>query len=66
MEVTRQLAEFAADLQYNEMPETVVKEVKRLLLDTIGCTIGGIGTEKGDLAIKMAQALDGRRHVLAG
>ncbi|MFC1814670.1 MmgE/PrpD family protein [Thermodesulfobacteriota bacterium] len=59
MEVTRQLAEFAVNRQYNDMPKTLVTEVKRLLLDTIGCTLGGIGTEKGDLAIKMAQSLDG-------
>jgi len=59
MKVTRQLAEFAMDLQYNDLPKTVVTEIKRLLLDTIGCIIGGIETEKGNLAIKMAQFLDG-------
>jgi len=61
--VTGQLAEFVADLNYGGLPKTVVTEGKRLLLDTIGCIIGGIGTEKGDIAIKMAQYLGGPSEV---
>jgi 2-methylcitrate dehydratase PrpD len=59
MKITRDLADFAADIQYDQLPPFVVTETKRLLLDTIGCAIGGVGTEKGRLAVKLALTLGG-------
>lgn len=59
MGVTREIACFAKETQYKDLPSPVVKETKRLLLDTIGCAIGGIGTQKGELAIRIARSLGG-------
>ncbi|MDP2645840.1 MAG: MmgE/PrpD family protein [Desulfobacterales bacterium] len=59
MDVTRQIAEFAADIDYHHLDRAVVTEVKRLLLDTIGCALGALKTEKGLLAVQMARHLKG-------
>ena len=57
MGVTQQIAEFAVNLRYEDLHPHVIKESKKLLLDTMGCAIGGINTDKGNLAINMAKKL---------
>lgn len=57
--VTRQLAEFCAALDYDALPEQVVTEAKRLILDTIGCGLGGYGVEKGQMAVRYAKQMGG-------
>lgn len=59
IKITRDLADFAASIRYDQLPPFVVAETKRLLLDTIGCALGGLYTEKGRLAVKLAQNLGG-------
>lgn len=41
---SRQIAEFAVNLKYDNLPEKVVHEVKRYLYDSIGCAYGGYHT----------------------
>ena len=48
------LAHYAAGLKYEDMPEDVVRLVKRTLLDTIGCTFGGYDAGPSKIAIKLA------------
>lgn len=55
MTVSRTLAEFASTLRYDDLPDEVTREAKRLILDTIGCGLGGHAVEKGQLAVKLAQ-----------
>jgi 2-methylcitrate dehydratase len=43
--VSRQIAEFAVSLQYRDLPEPVVHEVKRYLYDSVGCAYGGYHTK---------------------
>jgi len=43
--VSRQIAEFAVNLKYEDLPENVVSEVKRYLYDSIGCAYGGYHTK---------------------
>ncbi|MCP4566429.1 MAG: MmgE/PrpD family protein [FCB group bacterium] len=43
--VSRQIAEFAVNLKYEDIPENVVLEVKRYLYDSIGCAYGGYHTK---------------------
>lgn len=59
MGVTEKCAYFAAKTAFDDLPSAVVEETKRLLLDTLGCAIGGIRTEKGEIALKLARALGG-------
>ncbi|MBI4534774.1 MAG: MmgE/PrpD family protein, partial [Ignavibacteriae bacterium] len=57
---TSVLAEFAAETRYDDIPEEVIHETKRLFLDTIGCIIAGSVTEKGRLVRDVMAKLGGR------
>jgi len=43
--VTRKCAEYISSLKYEMIPNTVIDQAKKLILDTIGCTLGGSQTE---------------------
>ena len=43
--ISRQIAEFAVNLKYEDIPEEVINEVKRYLYDSIGCAIGSVNTK---------------------
>ncbi len=43
--LSRQIAEFAVGLKYEDLPENVVLEVQRYLYDSIGCAYGGYWTK---------------------
>ena len=43
--ISRQMAEFAVNLKYEDLPKNVVNEVKRFLYDSIGCAYGGYYTK---------------------
>jgi 2-methylcitrate dehydratase PrpD len=51
MQVTRQLADFALSAGLRDMPAPAVRSAKLLLLDTLGCAIGAVGTTPG-LAVR--------------
>lgn len=55
------LAQFAADLRYEALPEDVVRIAKRALLDTIGCTFGGYPAKPSKIAIELAGQVSARR-----
>jgi 2-methylcitrate dehydratase PrpD len=57
---TQVIAKFSAELQYEDLPGDVVREVKRLLLDTIGCGLGALGLDKGRMAVELVQRMGGR------
>ena len=40
-EATQVLAEFAATLKYDDIPEHVREQCKNLLLDTLACAVAG-------------------------
>jgi len=43
--ISRQIAEFAVGLKYDDLPENVIHEVKRYLYDSFGCAYGGYHTK---------------------
>ncbi len=57
---TRKLAEFATNTRFEQIPPDVVLESKRLILDTIGCAIGGVHTQSGRIALEHASLLGGK------
>jgi 2-methylcitrate dehydratase PrpD len=59
MSITREFAKFAAESSYDKLPSSVVRETKRLILDSVGCALGGLGTRKGEYALALARALGG-------
>lgn len=58
-DVTRQLSEFSSNLKFSDLPAEIVTEAKRLILDTIGCGLGGYGVEKGQMAVRYAKHMGG-------
>ncbi|MFC1917706.1 MmgE/PrpD family protein [Chloroflexota bacterium] len=57
--ITKTLVDFGIQTQFADLPEKVVHETKRIFLDIIGCAIGGLGMDKGRIAIEVAKSLGG-------
>jgi 2-methylcitrate dehydratase PrpD len=57
---TATLANFSSELRFDDLPSSVSHEIKRLLLDTIGCGLGGLGLDKGRMALDLARRAGGR------
>lgn len=57
--LVEQLAEFTAEADYASLPTEVVEESKRLLLDSIGCALGGTTEPKGKIGLDLAQVIGG-------
>jgi len=45
MGVARELAKFATTLTFQDLPQDVIHQTKRVVLDTLGCAIGGYDSE---------------------
>jgi 2-methylcitrate dehydratase PrpD len=58
-ETIAELVKFASETKFEDLPEEVVFETKRILLDSIGSALGGLGIDKGKIAIKLARRLSG-------
>jgi 2-methylcitrate dehydratase len=52
--IVEQLSAFAAALRYEDLPPDVVRQAKRLIIDTIGCALGGAASEPARIAREMA------------
>jgi 2-methylcitrate dehydratase PrpD len=57
--ISEELARFAVETKYEELPEQVVHEAKRVLLDSIGCALAGITTDKGKMTLALGRRLGG-------
>jgi 2-methylcitrate dehydratase PrpD len=56
---TARLAAFASEIRFEDLPQEVVDHVGRLLLDTLGCALGGSVTELGSIATAYAASEPG-------
>jgi len=45
MGVARELAKYAVTLTFQDLPQDVIQQTKRVILDTLGCAIGGYDSE---------------------
>jgi len=52
--VAETLADFAVKLRYEDLPQEVIRTLKRTTLDTIGCAIGGYEAEPSRIARRLA------------
>ena len=59
MGFTQDLTRFVKRTGFQDLPPEVVHEAKRVLLDSIGCAIAGITSDKGKIAIQMARSMGG-------
>ena len=46
------LADFAAGTRYEDLPSEVAEESRRLLLDSLGCALGGLDHPRGKIALE--------------
>jgi 2-methylcitrate dehydratase len=53
--IAQLLADYAVKLRYEDLPTDVVRTVKRTIIDTIGCAIGGYEASPSQIAIKLAR-----------
>ncbi len=58
-DITQELVNFVVDTEYKDLPQEVVHESKRILLDTIGCALAGLATDKGRISVALARRLGG-------
>ena len=56
---TEMLSAYACGLTYEELGPAVVEQVKRTLVDTAGCAVGGYDSEPAEIARSVAEASAG-------
>src|SRR6185295_1025795 len=59
--MVERLAAYAAALRYEDLPAEVVRQAKRLIVDTVGCALGGHGSEPGAIAGELAAMVTSSR-----
>ena len=52
--IVEQLSVYASALRYEDLPREVVHQAKRLIVDTIGCALGGCASEPATIARDIA------------
>lgn len=57
---TQMLADFVVETNFKDLPSNVVHDTKRIIVDTIGCGIGGFSLDKGKIVIKLVRELGGK------
>ena len=57
--ISRQLAKLILGLNYDDLPQDVVHNTKRLILDTLACAVGGQSNEPVDIVLKTLDYLGG-------
>jgi 2-methylcitrate dehydratase PrpD len=55
----RQLARFAAGIAWEALPPSIVHETKLLLMDTVGCALAALATDKGKMNLALAARYGG-------
>jgi 2-methylcitrate dehydratase PrpD len=58
-DILQGLSRFAAETTFDDLPTPIVHEAKRVLLDSIGCALASISSEKGRMCIALSQRLGG-------
>ena len=60
--VTRELADYAVQTRFENYPKDVVEKVKVLILDNMGCMLGGCQTSLGKAMLRPIRAMGGSRE----
>jgi 2-methylcitrate dehydratase len=61
MTIVDQLAAYTAALRYEDLPAEVVRQTKRLIVDTVGCALGGYGSGPATIAADIAATVTSTR-----
>lgn len=57
---TQTIADFVVETNFRNLPGNVVHDTKRIILDTIGCGIGGFFLDKGKIVIDVVREMGGK------
>lgn len=60
--ISKTMAEFALQLRYEDIPEGVIREAKRFLLDSVGCALAALRNEDMLAMHRFIEALGGREE----
>jgi 2-methylcitrate dehydratase len=61
MTIVEQLAAYASALRYEDLPAEVVRRAKRLIVDTVGCALGGYSSGPAAIARELAATVTSTR-----
>jgi 2-methylcitrate dehydratase len=59
--LSERIAAYAAALRFEDLPPEVVHCAKRMVVDTVGCALGGYRSVPTDIARRMAARIDSKR-----
>jgi 2-methylcitrate dehydratase len=59
--IVEALSDYAVSLRFEDLPSDVVHRAKRLLVDTLGCAIGGFSGEPSVVARALAESVSSRQ-----
>jgi 2-methylcitrate dehydratase len=59
--IVEYLSDYAASLSFDDLPAEVVHHAKRMLVDTLGCAIGGFSSEPSKIARALAGMVSSRQ-----
>jgi 2-methylcitrate dehydratase PrpD len=57
--ITQELADFAVETKFEDLPASIVDETKKVLMEHIGVGLAGLTTDKGKLAVALGRKLGG-------
>ncbi|UCD63916.1 MAG: MmgE/PrpD family protein [Candidatus Zixiibacteriota bacterium] len=60
--ISKQIAEFAIHLNYEDLPDNVINEVKRYLYDSVGCAYGGYHTKDVNILRDIYKEMGGKKE----
>ena len=55
--LVEQLSTYAATLRYEDLPDDVIRQAKHLIVDTVGCALGGYWSEPARIARDIAASV---------
>ena len=58
-DTVQKLANFVINTGYDDLPEDIVHAAKYLLLDSFGCALSSVTTDRGKMSIAMARKMGG-------
>jgi 2-methylcitrate dehydratase PrpD len=57
--IMQQLAQFAVASRWSDLPSSIVHETRLFLMDTVGCALGALSTDKGKINLALAPRYGG-------
>ena len=60
--ITEKIADYAVNLKYEDISQEAIKEVKRFLLDSVGCAYGGSTTKDVNIFINYYKEMGGKEE----